>query len=310
MFNREVGRNKDTGAREESHKPAARKLAARRLRRALLLLLPVVVLIAALDVRLRTVTYRVETDKVSAPIRIALLTDLHGCPYGVAMRTLLEAVGRSRPDAVLFGGDIFDDRLADGNTDIVLAALSARHPCYFTTGNHEYWRGDAADIKQHVRGYGITVLEGNRATLSIGGQQVVVAGVDDPDAFVDAAYRREPPAGDGFSGQLQQAGTGIDARIFTILLTHRPERIRSYMAYPFDLILAGHAHGGQWRVPGLVNGLLAPDQGWFPPYAGGLYDFGKTAFIVSRGLARESTRIPRLFNRPELVVVDIVPAGD
>ncbi len=222
---------------------------------------------------------------------------------------MLEAVDRSRPDAVLFGGDTFDETMPEDNVRIVMAHLSGRYPCYFVTGNHEFWSGEADRIKQHVRGYGVTVLEGHRAELSIRGQRIALAGVDDPDGFDGASYQQETAAGNGFLDQLRQAGTGIDDRVFNVLLAHRPERIRAYVGFPFDLVLAGHAHGGQWRVPGLVNGLLAPDQGWFPRYAGGRYELGTTTFIVSRGLARESTRIPRLFNRPELVVVDIVSAG-
>ena len=90
-------------------------------------------------------------------------------------------------------------------------------------------------------------------------------------------------------------------------LTHRPERVESYRG--FDLILAGHAHGGQWRLPGVVNGLFAPDQGWFPAYAGGEYRLADgSVMIVGRGLSKESTRVPRFFDRPEVVVVDLVPA--
>ena len=92
-----------------------------------------------------------------------------------------------------------------------------------------------------------------------------------------------------------------------VLLAHRPENIKCYLQYPFDLIVSGHAHGGQWRIPGLLNGLYAPHQGLFPRYAGGRYDFDGATFLVSRGLARESTRVPRIFNRPELVIVDILP---
>ena len=94
-----------------------------------------------------------------------------------------------------------------------------------------------------------------------------------------------------------------------MLLSHRPERVEDYLAYDFDLVLSGHAHGGQWRLPGLVNGLLAPDQGFFPAYAGGLYRLDEnTDLVVSRGLARESTRVPRIFNPPELVIIDVTPA--
>jgi predicted MPP superfamily phosphohydrolase len=93
--------------------------------------------------------------------------------------------------------------------------------------------------------------------------------------------------------------------LLTVLLAHRPEYIDSYLDYDFDLILSGHAHGGQWRIPLLINGLYAPNQGWFPKYAGGRYELGNSTFIVSRGLAKESVRVPRIFNPPELVVIDI-----
>ena len=99
----------------------------------------------------------------------------------------------------------------------------------------------------------------------------------------------------------ETAGT----EIFTVLLSHRPELFEIYQKYEFDLVLSGHAHGGQWRIPGLLNGLFAPNQGLFPKYAGGRYDYAGGTMIVSRGLARESTKVPRIFNRPELVVVDV-----
>ena len=112
----------------------------------------------------------------------------------------------------------------------------------------------------------------------------------------------------GAEGQLSQAGSQVEPETFSVLLAHRPERIEAYLESPFDLVVSGHAHGGQWRIPGILNGFIAPNQGLFPQYAGGQYDFEDAALIVSRGLARESTRIPRIFNRPEVVVIDLTPA--
>ena len=93
--------------------------------------------------------------------------------------------------------------------------------------------------------------------------------------------------------------------MFTLLLAHRPEFFDVYTQYDFDLVLSGHAHGGQWRIPGLINGLFSPNQGWFPKYAGGRYGEDGTIMIVSRGLANNVGAIPRIFNPPELVVVEI-----
>ena len=93
---------------------------------------------------------------------------------------------------------------------------------------------------------------------------------------------------------------------FNLLLIHAPDNFEDYARLGFDLVLCGHTHGGQWRIPGLLNGIYAPGQGLFPKYAGGLYEKDGTTMIVSRGLAKESTYIPRIFNRPELVIIDIV----
>ena len=94
-----------------------------------------------------------------------------------------------------------------------------------------------------------------------------------------------------------------------LLIAHFPEQIDEYLKGNFDIVLSGHAHGGQWRIPGLIDGVYAPGQGLFPKYTSGVYMHGDTAHIVSRGLWKPSTLIavPRVFNRPELVIIDIKP---
>ena len=91
---------------------------------------------------------------------------------------------------------------------------------------------------------------------------------------------------------------------YRILLAHRPEAIDEYRQMDFDLILSGHAHGGQWRIPGWINGVYAPGQGFFPRYAGGVYPLDDLVMIVSRGLSN-NTWVPRIFNPPELVMIEL-----
>ena len=170
---------------------------------------------------------------------------------------------------------------------------------YYVTGNHEFWTGRVEEVRELLRARGAVVLEGESAAVTAAGQTLRIGGIDDPSVGEDI-----------WREQLETVTAAQDGETFSILLTHRPERVEDYTGRGFDLVLAGHAHGGQWRLPGLINGLIAPNQGLFPRYAGGRYALdGDTTMIVSRGLARESTRIPRLFNRPELVVVDILPEG-
>ena len=132
--------------------------------------------------------------------------------------------------------------------------------------------------------------------LEFHGGRVDLFGVDDPEVGREL-----------WKSQLEKVKKEIRPEVFSIILSHRPEKCLEYQ--DFSLSLSGHAHGGQWRIPYLLNGLLAPNQGFFPKYAGGLYEFENHHLIVSRGLARESTRIPRFYNRPELVVIHLLPTG-
>lgn len=254
-------------------------------------------LVLALDSRLAVRTYTLETDEVTAPMRLAVVTDLHSCAYGENQEELASAVLNldPQPDGVLLVGDIVDDQLPEENAWTAVSRLAEFYCCFYVTGNHEWWSGEAERICREMERLGVTVLRGQSVSLSTSqGQTVEVCGIDDPDS--------------GAEGQLEQVGNSVNEDTFTILMAHRPEMIDEYRKYPFDLVVSGHAHGGQWRIPGLLNGLYAPNQGLFPQYAGGQYDWEETTLVVSRGLARESTRVPRLFNRPEVVVLDILPS--
>ena len=265
----------------------------------LILAVMLILIIPGLYNRLKIVRYKVDSQKVNTPVRIVLVTDLHSCKYGKEEKELIEAIEKEDPDLLLLGGDIFDDKLSSDNTEAFLSGISGKYPTYYVTGNHEYWssREDFESDLRILEKYGITRLRGEVKVLEINGNSIAVAGVDDPDLW----YHEE---GD-FYQQLQTVTQNIPRDAFSILLTHRPELYETYLGRGFDLVLAGHAHGGQWRIPGILNGLYAPNQGIFPKYAGGRYSDGVTTMIVSRGLARESTLIPRIYDRPELVVIEI-----
>ena len=258
-------------------------------------------LFSAFDVRLKTVEYTITSDKITNPIRIALVTDLHSCKYGKNQKTLIDAVVKQNPDIVLLGGDIFDDKIPDENTELFLAGIAGKYPCYYVTGNHEYWSRRVDEMLDTLRKYNVTILDGKSETVEVNNQKISISGIDDPDANLYTGK------GEGFYAQLDEINQIKDDSLFTILLAHRPLYVNKYLDYNFDLVLSGHAHGGQWRIPFLLNGVFAPDEGFFPKYAGGQYDFPNGKMIVSRGLARESTRVPRIFNRPELVIVNLEP---
>lgn len=264
-----------------------------------ILLLFIIFLFIGLNQSLIVRRYEIESEKVTQQVRLALITDLHSCLYGENQAQLVAAIDAQAPDVILFGGDICDDEIPHENTETLLQAIADRYPCYYVTGNHEIWTWDLDNVLAIFRRYGVTVLDGSYETVEINGQKLNICGVGDPAT----SFRTQDSQ--GMIEKLDTLANVAENGNFTLLLSHRPEWIETYLMYDFDLILSGHAHGGQWRLPGLINGLFAPNQGLFPAYAGGRYDFEKATFIVSRGLATTSTRIPRIFNRPELVIIDV-----
>ncbi|MCD7948602.1 MAG: metallophosphoesterase [Oscillospiraceae bacterium] len=249
-----------------------------------------------MDNRLMESTVEVQSDKIVSPVRVALLTDLHGCIYGEGQETLLAVLAEGKPDLILLAGDMVDDEMSWDGSWQLFAGIADAYDCYYVTGNHEFWSGEAEEIKDTIRAYGVTVLEGDSVTVTVNGTALNLCGVDDPDVDESA-----------FEGQLADASAAAQPGLYTILLAHRPERLEQYAAYPVDLVVSGHAHGGQWAIPYLLDGLYAPNQGLFPKYTGGLYQEGETQMVLSRGLARESTMVPRIYNPPEVVWIDCLP---
>ena len=244
-----------------------------------------------------TETFRtVYSGKITGPVKLAFLSDVHNSIYGSGMSELIDSVDRFAPDAVLFGGDLFD-RCADENNSLTLAReLARKYPCFYALGNHEFQGGDSFAIRRAAAKAGLNVLglENNAAELTVNGCRIVLTGVDSAD-------RAE---------QLARAAAAVSDSVFTVLLDHYPEEFPVVAGKGFDLVLAGHAHGGQWRLPPLINGLYAPGQGLFPEYTDGEYTIGSSRMIVSRGLCRLPRDIlfPRILNRPEAVYITLMPA--
>lgn len=254
----------------------------------------------ALDERLILRTYTVESPKLTAEVRLAVVTDFHSSDNADDVAAM---VASCAPDAVLLVGDMFDDDTQNRPPERTLSLmrqLSAQYPCYYVSGNHEAWTGEMDALYQQTEDAGVKVLRMSSGVLTVRGQRIALCGVPDPYEMV---FSGAPDTEE----QLRQALENVDSADFTVLLAHRPELLAKYAQFPLDLVVSGHAHGGQVRIPGVLNGLYAPNQGWFPKLAGGAYTQDGTTLIVSRGLAVR-TRLPRIFNRPEVVLVRCVPA--
>lgn len=260
----------------------------------------VVLTLIALDERLILRTYTVTSPKLTAEVRLAVVTDFHSSDNA---DDVVAMVASCAPDAVLLVGDMFDDDIANRPTERTLSLmrqLSAQYPCYYVSGNHEAWTGEMDALYQQTEEAGVTVLRMSSGVLTVRGQRIALCGIPDPYEMV---FSGAPDTEE----QIRQAMENVDSADFTVLLAHRPELLAKYAQFPLDLVVSGHAHGGQVRIPGVLNGLYAPNQGWFPKLAGGAYTQDGTTLIVSRGLAVR-TRLPRIFNRPEVVLVRCLPA--
>lgn len=258
-----------------------------------------ILILLAFDTRLKVVNYTIESEKISGEVKLVVIADLHGCEYGERQSDILGKLEKINPDAVLLCGDIFDDEYNIGASYDLIDGISGKYESFYVSGNHEWWGVEPFGVFSRIEERKINVLRGCEKHLEINGNAVTISGVDDPEAYkYDEAYT-------GLEGQLETVGEDINEEELNILLSHRPEFADKYFEYDFDLVLSGHAHGGQVRIPFILNGLYSPGEGFFPKLAGGIYKFESGSLIVSRGLSGENTLLPRIFNRPELVVVTV-----
>lgn len=252
----------------------------------------------AFDFRIVTTTYRISDPKIDGSIRIVFISDLHSCRHGVGQDKLVEAIEREEPDVILYGGDIVDDKLPQDPAIELLAAMEGKYPAFGVTGNHEFQSGRIGEIKGYFQQYQVELLEGEGELLRVRDSVIQVCGIDDVGCDCH-------PQGVTLEQQLKDIEAIRHNDIYSILLAHRPENIEEFVPFGFDLVLAGHAHGGQWRIPWILTGLYSPGQGFFPAYTSGIYNVNQTPLLVSRGLVKASMFVPRIFNRPELVIIEL-----
>lgn len=253
-----------------------------------------------LDNRLEITHYSIKSPKIPDSFngfKIVQISDVHSDD----IPGLVSEIQSEAPDIIVSTGDIVHHTGDYSSAARLCEKLMRIAPVYTVTGNHDVWRGDYNDMEDELDALGVKTLHNELIELNRGPRHIALYGIDDPfsvtktgiNAFLTEALEKMPDY-DGFS----------------ILLFHRANWLDYFADYKFDLIISGHMHGGQVRMP-VFGGLVSPRSNWtntrsmlFPKYTGGIFEKKGVKMIVSRGLGNPM-RVPRLFNRPELVVITL-----
>ncbi len=235
-----------------------------------------------------------EFDKFS----IAHISDLHNAEYGKNNEMLIDILKSESPDIIAITGDLIDSNNTDLEVAISFAQQAAKiAPCYFVAGNHEAWIGSQyEELKTSLENVGVTILQDEAIELYYGDKCIQLIGLNDPDFSERDSFLSESILETKLSQMNIRDG-------FTMLLSHRPECFNVYQNKNIDLVLSGHAHGGQFRLP-FLGGVIAPNQGFFPKYDAGIYTENGTTMIVSRGIGNSIIPL-RINNRPEIVIIEL-----
>lgn len=255
--------------------------------------------------KLKVRNYEIFTSKINDDIKIVQISDLHSCYYGIKQSYLIDKIKKEKPDIIVYTGDIIDDRWNYEAAINLFKETQFIAPCFYVIGNHEYRHTDVEELIKIINENNITILSQTKKEVNIKNSKINIYGLDDPLKNKDEKYPTKILKEHPYLNELER----VNKELFNILLTHRPEMFEHYASKNFDLIIAGHAHGGQVRIPLILkNGLFAPNQGLFPKYTGGIYKYDKSTMVVSTGLAIYEN-VPRIFNRPELVVIKLKKAN-
>lgn len=252
---------------------------------------------------LETTHYTYEAEQLGVDLdgyRIVQISDLHNAKFGKNNQRLVDRIRECEPDMIVLTGDLVDsnhtnvDRAVQFVDEIVKIC-----PVYYVTGNHEYWldTSEYENLMDGLASAGVIILDDQVVEISRGDAKFRLVGLDDKSLA------------DGTLGTLLNNAQNVahedsEKKEFTVVLAHEPQYLARYASTGVDLVLSGHAHGGQFRLP-FVGGIVAPDQGFLPEYTAGEYYMNGTEMIVSRGLGNSVIPV-RLFNYPEIVCVELV----
>lgn len=234
--------------------------------------------------------------------RVVQISDLHNATFGKENEKLLVKIQELSPDIVVLTGDLVDSNHT--NIEVALAfaeKVVASYPTYYVTGNHEDWleESDKLELLEGLERVGVVCLADEYVEIKRGDSKITLIGLNDEGLGGIKLKVTEETTGEPKFLTENEDTSGLQ-----ILLAHEPQYMENYTKYNVNLVFSGHAHGGQFRMPFVGGGLVAPGQGLFPKYTEGVHVMNETTMIISRGLGNSIIPV-RVFNRPEIVCVEL-----
>lgn len=246
---------------------------------------------------LQVTNYEITSEEIPIDFnnyKIVQISDYHNAKSKKLNNELISKIKKEKPDIIVITGDLVDAYKTDIETSIkLIKSIKDISPIYYVTGNHEEKIDNYSKLKESLEELKVRILNNETESIKKNGYKINLIGINDPTNETIC--------------EIELKESSYDAKSYNILLSHRPELLDVYGKNDIDLVLTGHAHGGQIRIP-FVGGLVAPNQGVFPKYTSGIYQKDTTTMIVSRGIG--NSIIPfRINNNPELVVITLKNYG-
>lgn len=246
---------------------------------------------------LEKTTYEILNDKVNSELKIAQISDFHNTKLNRLKEKIINELKSENPDVIMITGDIIDSRREDIDVSLnFIKKIKDIAPIYYVNGNHEIRINNYDELKEGLISNEVNVLENKASIFNKDDTTINIIGINDP-SYVHDDYIDDKDIVNKVLDDIT-----YDSNLYTILLSHRPELFDTYKEKNIDLVLTGHAHGGQIRL--FNKGLVAPNQGLFPKYTSGIFLCNNTSMITSRGIGNSVLPF-RINNNPELVIIKI-----
>ena len=253
------------------------------------------------NTKLQVSNYNIKNNKIPSDFndyRIVQISDFHNTKSKTLTNNLVKEIEMQKPNIIVVTGDFVDSSKTDIETAInFIRKINNIAPIYFISGNHEASISNYSKLKEKLEENKVIILDNKIEVLKINESTINLIGINDPLMVHENGVTHSEIV------KIELDRAQYDENRYNILLSHRPELFDTYVEKKIDLILAGHAHGGQIRIP-LIGGIIAPNQGFFPKYTNGIFEENKTTMVISRGIGNSILPF-RINNKPELVVITL-----